>query len=314
MKKVFVNLLAGAALLTAACDNASTGSNDTADSSSTVSVTHISGNSTVKTNPQNVVMLNYGVLDTYDELGLQTAVKGLPLAGTPEYLKEFAAIEGMVDVGTLKEANLEKVNEVEPDLIIIGGRLAANYDEFTKVAPTINLNVDSENYMESFKENQRIIGELYGKQDEVEKELSDIDTRIEAIQAKAAESGKKALIVLTNEGRMSAYGKGSRFGIIHDVFGVAPADETIESSTHGQSVSNEFIKEVNPDILFVIDRGAAIKRESASVEQFANPLIQQTNAFKDDKIVFLNPEIWYLSGGGLKSIKMMLDEVENAIQ
>src|SRR5690606_9993630 len=231
-----------------------------------------------------------------------------------EYLKEFAAIEGMVDVGTLKEANLEKVNEVEPDLIIIGGRLAANYDEFTKVAPTINLNVDSENYMESFKENQRIIGELYGKQDEVEKELSDIDTRIEAIQAKAAESGKKALIVLTNEGRMSAYGKGSRFGIIHDVFGVAPADETIESSTHGQSVSNEFIKEVNPDILFVIDRGAAIKRESASVEQFANPLIQQTNAFKDDKIVFLNPEIWYLSGGGLKSIKMMLDEVENAIQ
>ena len=314
MRKVLINLLAGAALLTAACNNSSNGTNDTADSSSMVPVTHLSGTSSVKANPQHVVVLNFGILDTYAELGLQESVSGIALAGTPEYLKEFTTQEGIVDVGTLKEANLEKVNEIGPDLIVIGGRLAESYDELSKIAPTINLNVDNENYLESFKENQRVIGELYGKQEQIEAELTDIDTRIEAIQAKAQESGKKALIILTNEGRMSAYGKGSRFGIIHDVFGVTPADETIESSTHGQSVSNEFIKEINPDILFVIDRGAAIKRESASVEQFANVLIQETNAFKDDKIIFLNPETWYLSGGGLKSIKMMLEEIENAIQ
>lgn len=314
MKKVFINLLAGAALLTTACNNTSTESNDAADSSATVSVTHLSGESTVKVNPQNVVILNYGALDTYAELGLQEAVKAIPLAGTPSYLEEFTTRDGIVDVGTLKEANLEKVNEVEPELIIIGSRLEESYDEFTKIAPTVNMNVDNENYMESFRDNQRIIGELYGKQEEIEKELTDIDTRIEAIQGKAAESGKTALIILTNEGRMSAYGKGSRFGIIHDVFGVAPADDNIESSTHGQSVSNEFIKEVNPDLLFVIDRGAAIKRETASLEQFANPLIQQTNAFKNDKIIFLNAETWYLSGGGLKSIKMMLEEIESAIE
>lgn len=313
MKKVFINLLAGATLVMAACNNSSTESNEAADSSASVSITHLSGTSTVKTNPQNVVVLHYGILDTYAELGLQDAVTGIALAGTPAYLEEFSTQEGIVDVGTLKEANLEKVNEIGPDLIVIGGRLAENYDELSQIAPTLNLNVDNENYMESFKEHQRVIGSLYGKEEEVEKELDDIDARIEAIQAEAAESGKKALIVLTNEGRMSAYGKGSRFGIIHDVFGVAPADENIEASTHGQSVSNEFIKEINPDILFVIDRGAAIKRESASLEQFANALIQQTNAFKNDKIIFLNPETWYLSGGGLKSIKMMLEEVENAI-
>lgn len=313
MKKVFINLLAGATLVMAACNNNSTESNEAADSSASVSITHLSGTSTVKTNPQNVVVLHYGILDTYAELGLQDAVTGIALAGTPAYLEEFSTQEGIVDVGTLKEANLEKVNEIGPDLIVIGGRLAENYDELSQIAPTLNLNVDNENYMESFKEHQRVIGSLYGKEEEVEKELDDIDARIEAIQAEAAESGKKALIVLTNEGRMSAYGKGSRFGIIHDVFGVAPADENIEASTHGQSVSNEFIKEINPDILFVIDRGAAIKRESASLEQFANALIQQTNAFKNDKIIFLNPETWYLSGGGLKSIKMMLEEVENAI-
>ncbi|MGL4584126.1 MAG: ABC transporter substrate-binding protein, partial [Flavobacterium sp.] len=116
-----------------------------------------------------------------------------------------------------------------------------------------------------------------------------------------------------NEGRLSAYGKGSRFGIIHDVFGVKPADQKIEVSTHGQAISNEFIKELNPDYIFVIDRGAAIKRATMGKEEFANALVKQTNAYKNDKIILLNPEVWYLSGGGLKSIKMMLDEVEQAI-
>ena len=60
---------------------------------------------------------------------------------------------------------------------------------------------------------------------------------------------EKALIVLGSEGKVSAYGPNSRFGLIHDVFGFKPADEKIEVSTHGQNVSFEYIVETNPDIL-----------------------------------------------------------------
>lgn len=313
MNKLFLNGAVAALVVFSACNNGSQRDAQESDED-TVTVEHLSGSTAVKTNPENVVVLHFGVLDTYDDLGLQSYVKGIALSNTPGYLSSFAGQDGLVDVGTIKEANIEKVNAVEPDLIIIGGRMAANYDELSKVAPTVNLDIDMENYWESFKNNQRVIGKLYNKEEQVEKELEDIEARVAAIKSKADASGKKALIVLTNEGRMSAYGKGSRFGIIHDVFGVQPADDNIEVSTHGQSVSNEFIKEVNPDILFVIDRGAAIKRETASLAQFANPLIQQTNAYKNDKVIFLNPEIWYLSGGGLKSIKMMVDEIEKAIE
>ena len=42
--------------------------------------------------------------------------------------------------------------------------------------------------------------------------------------------------MLVNEGQLSAYGKGSRFGLIHDTFGFKAADDKIEASTHGQSV------------------------------------------------------------------------------
>ncbi|MBD1421294.1 siderophore ABC transporter substrate-binding protein [Sphingobacterium chuzhouense] len=313
MNKLFLNCAVAALVVCASCNSGSQEKNQQSEEN-TVTVEHLSGSTPVKMNPENVVVLHFGALDTYDELDLQPYVKGIALSNTPKYLSSFASGDGLVDVGTIKEANIEKVNAVEPDLIIIGGRMAANYDELSKVAPTINLDIDMSNYWTSFKSNQQIIGKLYNKEEQVEKELEDIEKRIAAIKEKADASNKKALIVLTNEGRMSAYGKGSRFGIIHDVFGIQPADSNIEASTHGQSVSNEFIKEVNPDILFVIDRGAAIKRETAGLEQFANPLIQQTNAYKNDKIIFLNPEIWYLSGGGLKSIKLMLDEIEEAIK
>jgi iron complex transport system substrate-binding protein len=187
------------------------------------------------------------------------------------------------------------------------------YDEFSKIAPTINLDIDTKDYMNSFKANQRTIGKLFGKEELVEKELKVIDERVAKIKEATAKSEKRGLVVLANEGRLSAYGTGSRFGIVHDVFGLKPADQKIEASTHGQAISNEFIKEINPDYIFVIDRGAAIKRTTMGKEEFANALVKETNAYKNDKIIFLNPEVWYLSGGGLKSIKMMLDEVEQAI-
>ncbi|MDR0195708.1 MAG: ABC transporter substrate-binding protein, partial [Myroides sp.] len=196
---------------------------------------------------------------------------------------------------------------------IISARTASMYDEFSKIAPTINLDIDTKDYMNSFKANQRTIGKLFGKEELVEKELKVIDERVAKIKEATAKSEKRGLVVLANEGRLSAYGTGSRFGIVHDVFGLKPADQKIEASTHGQAISNEFIKEINPDYIFVIDRGAAIKRTTMGKEEFANALVKETNAYKNDKIIFLNPEVWYLSGGGLKSIKMMLDEVEQAI-
>ncbi len=311
MNKFLVSCIAASFVLFASCDQANKKEVD--PNAKQITVDHLSGQTSVPENPENVVILHYGILDTYDDLDIPA--KGFPKASLPSYLQGHQNDPSAVDVGGIKEPNFEKVNELDPELIIISTRQAALYDELSKIAPTINLDIDRENYIESFKANQRVIGELYGKQEQVEKELEDIDKRIAAINAITSDSDKTALIVLVNEGRFSAYGPGSRFGIIHDVFGVKPADKNLDATaTHGQVISSEFIKEVNPDYLFVIDRGAAVKRAKMDKEEFANELIKQTNAYNEDNIVFLNPEIWYLSGGGLKSIKMMVEEIENAVQ
>ncbi|MDI5676683.1 ABC transporter substrate-binding protein, partial [Salmonella enterica subsp. enterica serovar Anatum] len=124
--------------------------------------------------------------------------------------------------------------------------------------PTLYLGVDSSKTWESTKQNIETLGTIFGKEKEAEDKIASLEKDITEVKEVAEKSGKKGLITLVNEGSLSAYGNGSRFGIIHDTFGVLPADDKIEVSTHGQEVSYEYVLETNPDIIFVVDRTKAI--------------------------------------------------------
>lgn len=290
-------------------DTATAGAEETEE----MTLTHELGETTFDKNPEKVVVFDYGVLDSIDKLGVE-AVAGVPQESLPAYLEKFEDAEKYENVGTLKEADFEAINAMEPDLIIISGRQAEMYEEFSDIAPTIHMAVDTTKYMESFKSNMNTLGEIFGKEDQVKEELAAIDTQIEEVKATVSESDEKALIALANEGKVSAYGAASRFGIIHDVFGVKQADEGIEASTHGQSISFEYILETNPDMMFVIDRNAAVGNEASAADSLENELVQKTNAYKNDKIIYLDPDFWYLSGGGLQSVSQMVKDVESAFE
>ncbi|ANA83268.1 siderophore ABC transporter substrate-binding protein [Paenibacillus glucanolyticus] len=280
----------------------------------TIKITHQLGETDVPKNPSRLVVFDFGILDSVDKLGVE--VLGVPQANIPAYLSKFED-KKYENVGSLKEPDFEKINSIDPDLIIISGRQQDAYEELSKIAPTIFLGVDTSKYMESFKSNMNTLGQIFGKEAEVEKEMAAINENIKALNEKATATGKKALIILANEGKISAYGPGSRFGILHDVFGFGAIDPNIEVSTHGKDISNEYIVEMNPDYLFVVDRGAAVatgEGESGAKAVVENELVKTTNAAKDGNIVYLNPDFWYLSGGGLTSVSEMITEVDAAIK
>ncbi|GKV65423.1 MULTISPECIES: siderophore ABC transporter substrate-binding protein [unclassified Sporosarcina] len=278
--------------------------------STEITIEHELGETTLEKNPEKVVVFDFGVLDTLDELGIEVA--GLPQANIPGYLSKYED-EKYENLGSLKEPDFEAINAMKPDVIFISGRQSDSYEELSKIAPTIFMGVDTARYMDSFKENMEKIATIFDKEDEMNTELADVDASIEEIKAKTAESDSKALMILATEGKISAYGPSSRFGIIHDVFGFEPADEKIEASTHGQNITFEYILDTNPDILFIIDRDASIGNGASAKDSVENDLVKKTNAFKNDKMIYLNGEYWYLSGGGLQSVKEMIKEVEVAL-
>ena len=276
-----------------------------------ITVTHDLGTVDVPVNPERVVVFDYGILDALDTLGVE--ILGTAKSSTiPSFLNKFED-EKYLDLGTLKEPNMEKVFEAKPELIIISGRMESYYEELNKIAPTIYMALDNTDYMASFEKNMTTLGQIFNKEKEVKKNLEIVEKSISEINKIATEKNVNALITLANDGAFSVYGEGSRFGIIHGEFGIEAVDKTIESSTHGQKASFEYVVEQNPDYIFVVDRTAVVGGESTAKDMFNNELIKKTDAYKNDRIVFLDAQVWYTVNGGFQSTQMMVDEIRAAL-
>ncbi len=305
-----VAALSASALTLTACGGTADAGNEEAGSATTLPVEHAQGTTDVPANPQNVFTFDLGVLDSLDNLGV--AVSGVPQGNLPEALDAYES-DDYTKIGSVKEPDFEAIAAGAPDLIIISGRTADYYDELSEIAPTIDLSVDQAAPIESFKEVSTTLGRIFEKEDDVTERLTAIDATIADTQANAADAGT-GLIVLTSGGELTAYGAGSRFGLIHDVLGVEPAAEVTEDGTHGQSISFEFIAETNPDHLFVIDRDSAIGESGdAASAVLDNELVNGTNAASEDNIAYLDAASWYLVGYGLSNVEAMISSVNDAL-
>jgi iron complex transport system substrate-binding protein len=276
-----------------------------------ITVVHAQGETTVPFDPQTVVVFDIGVISTLDSLDVEIA--GVPEAVYPESLAKFGE-DDYPKVGSLFEPDYEAVNALQPDLIVVAGRSAAVYPELAEIAPTVDLTVDNENFFASFAERVTSLAAVFGAGDEVADRLAALDGRIEEVRAAAAEAGT-GLFVMTSAAEVSAYGPDTRFGLVHDELGVTPADENLTAADHGDAVSFEYLAETDPDLLFVLDRDAAIGESGAAAEQVLdNELVRGTKAWKDDGVIYLDSAIWYIAPNGLPSVETMVEEIAAAVQ
>ncbi|MFR2301411.1 MAG: siderophore ABC transporter substrate-binding protein [Clostridium paraputrificum] len=274
-----------------------------------IKITHQLGETEVPKNPSRVIVFDYGIADALDALDVE--IIGLPKSSLPSLLSKYE--DGKYEnVGSLKEPDMEKVYELKPDLIIMSGRLESYYEELNKIAPTIYLGVDNTDYLGSFKKNMETLGQIFDKEKDVKAQVAKVEEAISKVNEKA--EGVNALIALANDNAFSVYGEGSRFGIIHKEFGIEAVDKTIESSTHGQKASFEYILDKNPDYLFVIDRAAVTGGNTSAKEMFDNEIIKKTDAYKNGNIVYLDADVWYTISGGIESTQKMVEEVLEALK
>ena len=174
------------------------------------------------------------------------------------------------------------------------------------------MTADTANLKESAKERIDALAQIFGKQAEADKLKAEIDASFDA--AKTAAQGKgKGLVILVNGGKMSAFGPSSRLGgWLHKDIGVPAVDEAIKEGSHGQPISFEYLKEKNPDWLFVLDRSAAIGEEGqAAKDVLNNPLVAETTAWKKGQVVYLVPET-YLAAGGAQELLNASKQVTDA--
>ena len=268
----------------------------------------------VPKNPESIVVFDMASLDTIGALGGEVA--GAPLDSVPDYLEKYLTDDAF-NAGTLFEADIIEVEAQQPDLIIIGGRSAALYEDLSEIAPTVDLSLRG-SYLENLERNATFLGEVLGAEDEAEAAIAEVTEGIDEALAVTADAGT-GLGLMVSGGELSAMApagegsdaRGARGGLIYDAFGVQPVVDDIEAATHGEPVSFEFLLETDPDYLWVVDRDAATGEEGAQAAEAVldNEIVRQTTAAQEDQIVYLDPVAWYVVFGGIDTTKIMIDDV-----
>lgn len=266
--------------------------------------------------PERIAILDMACLDILDSLGVGDRVVGS--AGTSlDYLQDYVTDENIENLGTIKEADMEAVMACEPDVIFIGGRLSSSYDALSEIAPVVYLSTDTEiGVVESVRKNASTIAAMFGLEDQVDELMADFDERIETLAAFA--EGKTAIVGMCTSGSFNVLGNDGRCSMIGREIGFenVGVDANVDTSTHGNEASFEYVVEKNPDYIFVMDRDAAIGTNGAQLAQdiMENELVQGTDAYKNGQLVYLeHPAVWYTAEGGVQALDLMLQDLENTL-
>ena len=290
------------------------------DTPTEVTITSLNGSGeeaelTVPYDPQRIAILDMASLDILDALGVGDRVVGTASTSL-EYLQDYINDE-IANLGTIKEADLEAVMACEPDVIFIGGRLSSLLRRAQRDRPG---GLPGHRHRAGGggerAQNAATIASMFGLEAEVEALMAQFDSRIQAL-AEAAE-GHTAIVGLVTSGSFNVLGNDGRCSMICREMGFENigVDADIDTSTHGNEASFEFIVEKDPDYIFVLDRDAAIQTEGAQLAQeiMENELVMGTRAYQDGHIVYLSsPAVWYTAEGGITALDLMLQDLESAL-
>ena len=279
---------------------------------SPITIVHKLGTTVIDRRPQRVAVLDMNEVDFLDQLGVPVA--GMVKDYVPHFLKRYKDDQAIRDLGAIVQPNLEYIHALQPDLVLMTSIQANHYQELSQIAPTLHFDVDYQNskggHIEVVKQHLLTLGRIFGKEDLARQKAAELDAKVADARKVTQDRPERALIVLHNNGAFSAFGVQSRYGFVFDALGVKPASSAVEAGLHGQPISSEFIQQANPDIIYVLDRTAVMEhRPVMRAEQMANPLLRQTHAWKNGRVIFVDADAWYITAASVTSLKLVIDDV-----
>lgn len=248
---------------------------------------------TVPYKPERVVVLDLANLDILDNLGLGEYIVGAPTITLP-YLQSYN--DELPIVGSVKTPDLEAVMACEPDLILMGGRMAEYYEELGEIAPTLRLTTVSEDgLVEAIRVNAKTIGTIFGETEQVDELLAQYDARI-ADLAEFAE-GKTCVLGMSTSGSFNLLGNDGRCSLIVNEIGfdnigadaatTGSSESSSDSGSRGSGDSSNSGSRGSGDSSNSSSRGSG---ESSTEESSTGNTPTHGNEVSFEAVVALNPD------------------------
>lgn len=285
-----------------ACTKADTGG----DEAPHRKITHAMGVAEIKANPERVVVLDTGELDTVAALGIKPVgmVRADVNTEVVGYLKDTVA--GAEIVGTIQDPNLEKIASLKPDLILGSKlRVADKYDQLNAIAPTVL----AEKVGVTWKQNFLLFGDALGKKDQATAALAAYEAEAKELGAKIGDPAKMqvSMVRFTPQGKgVRLYTPGSFIGtILTDVGLGRPASQQDAAKTFVEAGPEE-LSQGDGDVIFYASYGP---KNGTKQDQVTNgELWKSLKAVQNQKAFEVSDDLWYL-GIGLGAAHEVLNEL-----
>lgn len=269
-------------------------------------ITDSKGDVQVPVNPQRVVVLDGPQLDACLAVGVTPvgAVTGFDGAPFPAYLGN--GTEGIENVGTIGEPNLEQIINLEPDLIISSSlRHEEIYGQLSEIAPTVFSVAVSDDWRANFQ----LYTNALNRQTEAEEVAAAFDTRIAEFQEATADERASwsisVLRFLSDHARL--YYDTSFIGTIlaaadlpRPESQISPDPEEIHTR-----ISQEQISLADGSHIFTCSYGDVA--DSQASDYVNSGLWSSLEAVQSDRVYWVDDDYWMVAIGYLAANKVVDD-------
>lgn len=257
--------------------------------------------------PERVAVLGYSAYDTLKALELEDKIVAAPKGLEPDYLGALS--EDVKDTKDLHDPDLEAVKEAQPDLIIATSRNSKAIDQLEAIAPVFKYDTASTEYWESFNEVNGELAKIFEKEDKFSNLLGGLNDLIKQIQDKNADLDETTALIMLSKGDFTTFDDKSRFAFLFQELKFKSAKD-VKDKAHGEVIPVSEIEDLNPGRIFVIDRTEVVTDEADDDKDMLDKnALQNTDAFKNDKVHLLTADLWYLGSGGLEGTRRQLEEI-----
>ncbi|UFJ39113.1 iron-siderophore ABC transporter substrate-binding protein [Brevibacillus humidisoli] len=270
-------------------------------------VKHAMGETKLSGTPQKVVVLTSEGTEALLALGVKPVGAVQSGLGDPwhDHIKD--RMQGVEVLGDETQPNMELIASLKPDLIL-GNKVLHEkvYSQLSSMAPT----VFSEDLAGDWKVNFRLYAEALNKKEEGDNILREFDQKVEQAKLRMGDKTKsKVSLVRFLPGKVRLYMKDTFAGVLLDQIGFArPASQ--DKDEFMEVISKERIRDMDGDILFywVSDYDETKAAAEYKNEWMKDPLWQNLNVSKTNKVYQVDEVIWNTAGGVLAA-NLLLDEL-----
>lgn len=264
---------------------------------------------TVKGEPQRIITLDEGALDTVLAVGMQPVGSVAARGGKdlPKYLQPHA--KNVTIVGMTREPSLEAILAQQPDLILASPGLEKRvYDILSKMAPTI---VPTTPITAPWQERNALYVSALGKETEMQARIAEVEARIESMRDRIDGSQTFSIVRWMPQGPMAMSSK-LITGQIFNKLGLESTElsGSLGERPHSDILSLENLGAVDADWLFIATLNEQGDATLAAARQ--QPAFNRLGAVSNDRVITVDGQVWS-SGTGVLAAEHILDDIERTL-